>query len=127
MSLQEILYQYSFGENIQEQAVLQATSLLTSAAALPQMWQSAIISKTGQANIKLIRMGGDGIPEEVHKGFSELLVVIAGQMELEIAGEIVALKSGEYIVIPPGSPHRVLPGSSGTLLLVDADEALPGQ
>jgi len=107
--------------------MFQAVSLLTGAAALPDVWRSTIISKIGQANVKLIRMGGEGIPDEVHEHFSELLVVIDGQMDLEVDGQVVALKSGDYFVIPPGSPHRVLPGSSGTLLLVDADEALPGE
>ncbi|WP_455820780.1 cupin domain-containing protein [Pseudomonas cerasi] len=104
-----------------------AASLLTGAAALPDEWRSVIISQIGQANVKLIRMGGEGIPDEVHEHFAELLVVIDGQMDLAVDGQVVALKSGDYFVIPPGSPHRVLPGSSGTLLLVDADEALPGE
>lgn len=107
--------------------MFQAASLLTDAAALPDVWRSAIISKIGQANVKLIRMGGAGIADEVHEHFAELLVVIDGQMELEVDGQVLALKSGDYYVIPPGSPHRVLPGSSGTLLLVDADEASPGE
>ncbi|MBD8162889.1 cupin domain-containing protein [Erwinia persicina] len=72
-------------------------------------------------------MGKEGIPEEVHEHFAELLVVIEGQMTLEIDRQAVVLKSGDYVVIPPGSPHRVLPGSSGTLLLVDAEAPLPGQ
>lgn len=107
--------------------MLQATSLAAEAAALPQPWQSAIISQMGRANVKLLRMGGEGIPEEVHEEFAELLVVIDGQMALEVDGQTVVLKSGDYFVIPPGKPHRVLPGSNGTLLLVDADSALPGQ
>ncbi|WP_342214462.1 cupin domain-containing protein [Erwinia persicina] len=107
--------------------MLKATSLLTGAAALPQAWQSVILSRIGQANVKLIRMGKEGIPEEVHEHFAELLVVIEGLMTLEIDRQAVVLKSGDYIVIPPGSPHRVLPGSSGTLLLVDAEAPLPGQ
>nr|WP_199771297.1 cupin domain-containing protein [Erwinia persicina] len=106
---------------------MKATSLLTGAAALPQAWQSVILSRIGQANVKLIRMGKEGIPEEVHEHFAELLVVIEGQMTLEIDRQAVVLKSGDYVVIPPGSPHRVLPGSSGTLLLVDAEAPLPGQ
>lgn len=107
--------------------MFQATSLFTGAAALPDVWRSAIISKIGQTNVKLIRMGGEGIPDEVHEHFAELLVVIEGQMDLDVDGQRVVLKSGDYFVIPPGSPHRVLPGSSGILLLVDADEALPGE
>ncbi|WP_245006690.1 cupin domain-containing protein [Erwinia persicina] len=107
--------------------MLKATSLLTGAAALPHTWRSVILSQIGQANVKLIRMGKEGIPEEVHEHFAELLVVIEGQMTLEIDGQGVVLKNGDYFVIPPGSPHRVLPGSRGTLLLVDAEAPLPGQ
>ncbi|MEN5016425.1 cupin domain-containing protein [Erwinia sp. Eh17-17] len=107
--------------------MLKATSLLSGALSLPQAWQSAIICQTGQANVKLIRMSEEGIPDEVHEDFAELLVVIDGQMTLKIDGQHVPLKSGDYFVIPPGSTHRVLPGSRGTLLLVDADPPLPGQ
>lgn len=107
--------------------MLQATSLLTRAAALPQTWRSVVIGQIGQANVKLIRMGEEGIPDEVHVHDAELLVVIDGQMVLEIDGQSVMLNGGDSFLIPPGRTHRVLPGSRGTLLLVDADEPLPGQ
>lgn len=88
---------------------------------LPDAWVSHQLGKVGHAAIKLIKMGGQGIADEYHLEFDELLVVIDGEMELVIDGQGVILKTGDYYLIPRGAVHRVSPGSHGTLLLVDAD------
>lgn len=102
---------------------MHATSLIAEASALPDAWQSRIISTIGQANIKLIRMDPAGIPDERHDDFAEALMLIEGKLQLEIEGHIIDMRTGDYVVIPRGKTHRVLPGSSGTLLLVDAETA----
>ncbi|MCS3430011.1 cupin domain-containing protein [Klebsiella sp. BIGb0407] len=91
------------------------------AQAFPEVWQSRRLGEVGNAAIKLIKMGGEGIPDEHHAEFDELLVVIEGEMELVIDEHAVQLKTGDYYLIPRGAIHRVSPGSHGTLLLVDAD------
>lgn len=95
-------------------------SLKELAATLPQVWQSRLIGNIGQANIKLIKMGGEAIPWEVHDDFDELLVVIEGNMWLVTDQNTFHLTSGEYYLVPKGIAHKVLPPSQGTLLLVDA-------
>lgn len=95
--------------------------LISIAASLADQWASLPIGKIGGANIKVIKMGGEGIPDEVHPDFDELLVVIQGHMQLVVDNEIFSLQQGEYFLIPQGSVHRVPPGSYGTLLLVDAN------
>ncbi|MFZ4835137.1 cupin domain-containing protein [Rouxiella sp. Mn2063] len=98
------------------------TGQLTSiAASLADEWISLAIGKIGGANIKVIKMGGEGIPDEVHPDFDELLVVIQGYMQLVVDNETFSLQEGEYFLVSQGSVHRVLPGSYGTLLLVDVD------
>ncbi|WP_249415085.1 cupin domain-containing protein [Enterobacter sp. RHBSTW-00994] len=88
---------------------------------LPGVWKSLIVGNVGNANIKLIRTGGDGIPDETHAGFDELLVVIDGEMSLVVDGESFYLKSGDFYLIPRGATHSVPAGSHGSLLLIDAD------
>lgn len=98
------------------------SGLLTQMAfELPDIWKSQVLGKIGGANIKLIKMGGEGIPVESHAGFDELLVVIEGEMDLQVGRETIRLKSGDFYLIPAGAEHRVLPGSHGTLLLVDRE------
>ncbi|TCW08615.1 mannose-6-phosphate isomerase-like protein (cupin superfamily) [Raoultella sp. BIGb0138] len=94
-------------------------SLAKIALELPEVWQSLILGKVGGANIKLIKMGGPGIPDESHADFDELLVVIEGEMALIVDGQAVILKAGDFYLIPKGASHRVPPGSHGTLLLID--------
>jgi len=91
------------------------------AQTLPEEWISRRLGKVGNANIKLIKMAGQGIPDEYHLEFDELLVIVDGEMELIVDEQIVQLKTGDYYLIPRGVMHRVSPDSHGTLLLVDAD------
>ncbi|MCW1876862.1 cupin domain-containing protein [Erwinia sp. INIA-01] len=96
-------------------------NLATLAADLPAVWRSTLLGSVGNANIKLIKMGGEGIPEESHAEFDELLVVIDGEMPLIVGDKTVLLSPGDYYLIPAGATHRVPPGSYGTLLLVDRE------
>ncbi len=88
---------------------------------LPTVWQSRLLGEVGNATIKLIKMGEQGIPDEYHTDFDELLVVMDGELELTVAEQTLRLKTGDYYLIPRGVIHRVSPGSYGALLLVDAD------
>lgn len=96
-------------------------NLATLATDLPAVWRSTLLGSVGNANIKLIKMGGEGIPEESHTEFDELLVVIDGEMPLIVGDKTVFLRAGDYYLIPAGTTHRVPPGSYGTLLLVDRE------
>jgi quercetin dioxygenase-like cupin family protein len=97
-----------------------AMNLVEEAALLPQAWRSRILGTTGGANLKVIRMDANGIPYESHCEFDEALLLIDGQMSLEIEGEVIEMRAGDFHVVPAGKKHRVLKGSYGTLFLVDA-------
>ncbi|HEX2510205.1 MAG TPA: cupin domain-containing protein [Microvirga sp.] len=96
-------------------------NLVKEASALPDAWRSRILGRTGGANLKVIRMDEAGIPFESHAEFDEALLVIEGEMQLEIEGEIVRMQAGDFYIVPAGKSHKVLPGSHGTLFLVDAE------
>ncbi|MBL5900368.1 hypothetical protein I7V27_15495 [Lelliottia amnigena] len=55
------------------------TSIASVVADLPQIWQSRILGAVGNARIKVIKMGGEGIPWEVHNDFEEMLLVDLGE------------------------------------------------
>lgn len=95
-------------------------NLAETARQLPQAWQSRILGTTAGAQFKLIRMDEAGIPYESHGAFDEALLVIEGYLQLDIEGDIVDLHAGDFHIVPAGKIHRVLPGSHGTLFLVDA-------
>ncbi|WP_246856798.1 cupin domain-containing protein [Brenneria corticis] len=103
---------------------MRAKSLTLEASSLPETWKSRILGVIGQANIKLIRMDKGGIPAERHDDFAEALILIEGNLQLDVEGQLIEMKSGDYYLIPRGKTHRVLPGSDGTLLLIDAQSAL---
>lgn len=87
---------------------------------LPEFWRSKILSEIAGAKIKVIKMGGEGIPDEVHEAFDEFLLVIDGELTLILEEEHILLRAGEYFVIPKNKIHRVAANSWGTLLLIDA-------
>ena len=70
------------------------------------------------ANVKVLRMDAAAYPNEVHD-FVEALLVVEGQMKLEIAGKTVCVQAGEVFMVPAGTPHAVAAGSQGTLVIID--------
>jgi mannose-6-phosphate isomerase-like protein (cupin superfamily) len=93
-------------------------NLNESAAALQQAWRSVVVGRAAGANIKVLRMDGSAYPNEVHE-FDEALLVVDGQMNLDLGGHVVTVRAGEVYIVPAGRPHAVAPGSQGTLVIVD--------
>ncbi|HEJ7171806.1 TPA: cupin domain-containing protein [Serratia marcescens] len=92
------------------------------AAELPEAWRSTVLGRVGAANIKVLRMDARSIADEVHD-YSEGLLVISGHLRLQVAGEVVVVvRAGQLYQAAAGVPHRVLPGSEGTLVIVDLPE-----
>lgn len=88
------------------------------ATQLPAAWRSTIVGKAAGANVKVLRMDGAVYPDEVHD-FDEALLVIDGQMNLDIQGEITSVRTGEVYIVPAGVAHSVAAGSQGTLVIID--------
>lgn len=84
----------------------------------PVAWRSRVLGTAAGANVKVLRMDGSSYPNEVHD-FVEALLVVDGQMNLEIGGQTVAVGAGEVIMVPAGQSHAVAPGSYGTLVIID--------
>ncbi|MFI1105057.1 cupin domain-containing protein [Streptomyces melanogenes] len=55
----------------------------------------------------------------------EALLVLDGQLQLEISGQPVPVGAGELYMIPAGTSHAVRPGSRGTLVIVELREDAP--
>jgi quercetin dioxygenase-like cupin family protein len=88
------------------------------AADLPEAWRSRVIARIGEANLKVARMDSLPLDAETHP-YAEGLLVIDGQLNLQLAGQPLTVRRGELYVVPAGLPHAVAAGSSGTLLIVD--------
>jgi mannose-6-phosphate isomerase-like protein (cupin superfamily) len=91
---------------------------LAQAAQLEQAWRSKRLASVGDANLKLLRMDAQAYPVETH-AYAEGLLVLDGELYLEVAGEAVTVAAGQLYVVPAGVPHAVRPGSGGTLLIID--------
>jgi len=56
--------------------------------------------------------GASGSTPNSHAQSEQVLLVIEGEVEAEVAGETRALRTGDVVVIPPGLKHRFSnPGS----------------
>jgi mannose-6-phosphate isomerase-like protein (cupin superfamily) len=93
-------------------------NLIRAAAELPQPWTSSVVTRVGNANLKIVRMDEAPYPDESHD-YSEGLLVLDGHMTLAIGGVAVEVRSGEIYVVPPGVVHSVAAGSRGTLVIFD--------
>ena len=50
---------------------------------------------------------GKALPGAVHEGHDELYIVMKGHADLDLGGEIVALKPGSVVFIPGGTFHAL--------------------
>lgn len=81
------------------------TNLREVSDALPEAWRSKIVGRTASASVKVLRMDGTAPDEEPH-AYAEGLLVLDGELKLEIGGSIVAVAAGSH----------------GTLAIIDQDE-----
>ncbi|MFJ5776274.1 cupin domain-containing protein [Streptomyces sp. NPDC093094] len=93
-------------------------NVVETAAALPAAWSSRSLGKVGAACVKVLRMDGSPVQEEVH-GAAEVLLVVDGRLELLVEGSEVAVRTGEMYRVPAGARHAVGPGSHGTLMIIE--------
>jgi quercetin dioxygenase-like cupin family protein len=94
------------------------TNLLLQSSSLPDAWRSVIVGRAANANVKVLRMDDRAYPNETHD-FDEALLVLDGQMNLEIDGQVLSVRRGEVFIVPAGLPHAVAPGSHGALVIID--------
>ncbi len=104
-----------------DEAPMSLFDLAALASDLPEAWRSSVLGRVGPANIKVLRMDPRTIDDEVHD-YHEGLLVIAGQLRLEVKGEEITINAGQLYQATAGVPHRVLAGSHGTLVIVDLPE-----
>ncbi|MFJ9417908.1 cupin domain-containing protein [Streptomyces sp. NPDC101227] len=99
-------------------------NLMDTAADLPAGWRSLALGHVGTACVKVLRMDDLPVEAECHEA-AEALLVLDGQLQLEISGEPVPVRAGELYMIPAGTPHAVRPCSRGTLVIVELREDPP--
>lgn len=91
--------------------------LLAHARDLPA-WQSSVTATVGPANIKVLKMDERAYAEETHD-YNEALLVLEGKLLLQVGQQVIAVGPGQLYLALAGVAHAVLPGSHGTLLIVD--------
>ncbi|KUJ41332.1 cupin [Streptomyces albus subsp. albus] len=96
-------------------------SLPETAAALPEAWRSLVVGEVGPARVKVLRMDELPVAEESHP-VAEALLVLDGRLELAVRGRPVPVRPGELYLVPAATPHTVLPGSRGTLVIVELQD-----
>lgn len=94
-------------------------SLFGVAQNLDKVWKSQVLGEVGDAKVKVLKMGGEGIPPEVHADFDEMLIVLEGALPLVVNGVQHHLVAGDYCLIPKGQVHHVPAGSVGILMIID--------
>ncbi|MFI6056074.1 cupin domain-containing protein [Streptomyces violascens] len=96
-------------------------NLMNTAADLPEGWRSRVLGHVGTACVKVLRMDDMPVAAESHDA-PEALLVLDGQLQLEVSGQSVPVGAGELYIIPADTTHAVRPGSQGTLVIVELRE-----
>ncbi|MFH8369690.1 cupin domain-containing protein [Streptomyces sp. NPDC018031] len=94
----------------------------STAAALPDAWESRVLGRVGSAEVKVLRMDELPVREERHDA-AEALLVLDGVLELTVAGTPVSVRPGELYLVDAGVIHAVRPGSRGTLVVFERADA----
>jgi mannose-6-phosphate isomerase-like protein (cupin superfamily) len=81
-------------------------------------WRSSVVGQVGATKIKVLRMDEQPYEEETHD-YNEGLLVVDGTLLLQVEQENVTVEAGQMYLAPAGTPHAVLPGSYGTLVIID--------
>lgn len=89
------------------------------ARGLASDWKSLVVGEVGGSRLKVMRMSQLPYEEEIHS-YNEGLLVIEGELKLKVAGEEISVDSGKMFLVKAGTPHEVLAGSHGTLVVIDA-------
>jgi quercetin dioxygenase-like cupin family protein len=84
-------------------------------------WTSLVLGEAGTARVKLFRVDPTGLAEEVHHAWSESLIMLDGEIDIELDGLIHTIRAGQHIHIPAGQTHSIHPGGHGTFILVDPE------
>jgi quercetin dioxygenase-like cupin family protein len=64
-------------------------------------------------------MDGSVLPDETHD-FAEALIVLEGELNLQVEGKTISIGRGEAFIVYPGQSHSVGPSSHGTLIIICA-------
>lgn len=94
-------------------------NLAALAAGKSKAWSSSIVTDIAGVRLKVLRMDATPYPEEVHD-YREGLLVLEGEMRLQVEGRPVRVAAGEIYVVEPGVRHAVEPGSHGVLAILDS-------
>jgi mannose-6-phosphate isomerase-like protein (cupin superfamily) len=95
--------------------------LMETASDLAEAWRSRVLGRVGTASVKVLRMSEMPVEVEVHET-DEALIVMDGRLELELGGRAASVTPGELCMVAAGTPHAVLPGSNGTLLIIEVED-----
>jgi uncharacterized cupin superfamily protein len=68
-------------------------------------------------SVDILAPGKRGCPYHFHYAQEEAFVVLEGEGQLRVAGELLALRAGDVIFIPPGPqyPHQIVNSSAAPL------------
>lgn len=96
-------------------------NMFETAKELPLGWVSRVLADMPASRVKLFRIDPAGLPSETHLGYNEAMIVLEGKLELRLGEDVLPLSRGDFALIPARVPHEILPGGTGTILLLDPE------
>jgi len=102
-----------------------AQHLADRAAELAGGWRPDPLARIGDARLRLFRVDDRGLPAERHPDLDEAVLMLEGEMTLELDGRAVALRAGDFQFIAAGRVHAIRPGGVGAFLSIKATDPTP--
>ena len=73
-------------------------------ARFSEQWSPRVIAEMNDYQFKLVKLQGEFVWND-HKDTDEVVLVLAGEMEIGFRDRTVTLKAGELFVVPKGVEH----------------------
>ena len=96
-------------------------NLAAFAAQLSDGWKGRVLADFGCVRMKLFKADAVGLAEEMHSDWDEAILMLEGELVLELDQVPMHLKAGDFHLIPRGVQHRILPGCRGSFILLDPE------
>ncbi|MEO8925815.1 MAG: cupin domain-containing protein [Caulobacteraceae bacterium] len=83
------------------------------------------LARIGDARLEILNVEAGGLAPERHFDHDEAVLMLEGQMVLDLDGRPIPLGPGDFQLIAAGRSHAIRPGGLGAFLLIAAEPLSP--
>ncbi len=102
---------------------LVGTSIAQELDKFSDLWSQKIIAECNDDYVKVVKFKGEYAWHK-HDNEDELFIIVSGELEMEVPGQVLHLKAGDFVVMPKGLEHRPVAREEVSILLIEPKTTL---